>query len=312
MLRRATGLSALTLLAMLAVAVPGARADVIDCPAGTTASGGYCTITVTDPGTDGGDGGSDATQVDHKDGGEESKTCEDAFGNTIDCTSSYGTWNGTCYVKVSDPQPSKDDPLWEGHDDGVIVDCTSNDRNGGLVYVTSQMWMASAPGATADPRAVAQTAVEKMNLIAGDIGITPRGGDMGYVGMPTWLWVSNPGESTVGPITRSASAGGVTVTATGRLDRIVWSMGDGATVTCEGGGTAYTAAAGSQSSPTCGHTYTETSAHQIDQAYTITATSYWTITWSGGGQSGTIPLDFSRSVQHKVGEIQVLITKGND
>ncbi len=52
------------------------------------------------------------------------------------------------------------------------------------------------------------------------------------------------------------------MTATAKVTRIVWEMGDGATVTCTGAGTSYTAAHGKQESPTCGHTYTQTSASE--------------------------------------------------
>lgn len=129
--------------------------------------------------------------------------------------------------------------------------------------------------------------------------------------MPAWMWIADPGESTTGPITRSATGGGITVTATARLDRVVWSMGDGATVTCTGSaaeGTAYHVSYGTVSSPTCGHTYTTMSDDQPGDAYTVTATSYWTVTWAGGGASGTIPLTLTRSTQVRIGELQVLIT----
>ena len=172
---------------------------------------------------------------------------------------------------------------------------------------------ASNPVGGPSPRALADQAVEAMNLRAGQIGIVPEPGPgkVGIVGMPAWMWIADPGEATTGPITRSASGGGITVTATARLDRVVWSMGDGATVTCAGAaarGTPYEDGYGASSSPTCGYTYTRMSDDQPSDAYTVTATSYWTVTWSGGGASGTIPLDLSRSTQITVGEIQVLIT----
>jgi len=56
--------------------------------------------------------------------------------------------------------------------------------------------------------------------------------------------------------------------------------------------------------------YGTSSAGQPGLAYTLTATSYWTVTWSGGGASGTIPLQFSRSIPERVGEIQAIVTRG--
>jgi len=97
------------------------------------------------------------------------------------------------------------------------------------------------------------------------------------------------------------------------LDRIVWNMGDGRSETCSGpsaGGTVYEARYNDQPSPTCGHRYTRTSADRPGQAYMVTATAYWTVRWNGGGQNGTIPLNFTRTAQLRVGELQVIVTDG--
>lgn len=93
---------------------------------------------------------------------------------------------------------------------------------------------------------------------------------------------------------------GITVTATARIDRIVWNMGDGTSVAC-GVGTPYADSYGKASSPDCGHHYTK------QGRYIVTATSYWTVEWAGGGQSGSIPLEFSDSTQITMGEAQVLV-----
>lgn len=98
------------------------------------------------------------------------------------------------------------------------------------------------------------------------------------------------------------------MSATATLSSIVWNMGDGTSVTCNGGGTAYVAADGSSESPTCGHTYQKTSADQSGQEYTVTATATWNITWSGGGQSGSQTVTFSDSTKLRIGEAQVLLT----
>jgi hypothetical protein len=104
----------------------------------------------------------------------------------------------------------------------------------------------------------------------------------------------------MGPITRSASARGYTVTAVAKVTKIVWNMGDGRTVTCTGPGTPYADSYGKQSSPTCGHTYTR------QGRYTVSATSYWTVEWAGIGQTGTIPIDFTTRTNITMGESQVI------
>ncbi|WP_233257543.1 hypothetical protein [Promicromonospora sp. AC04] len=171
--------------------------------------------------------------------------------------------------------------------------------------------MAEPPSAAdvgPSPGEVAQIAVERMNLRAIDIGMSPAPDGAGIVGLPTWLWVQDPGEQTFGPITRTATAGSVTVSATARVERIVWDMGDGTQVVCAGPGTPYTASQGRSASPDCGHTYTRESGYVPGRRYTVTATSEWVVDWTGVGQSGSLDLDgLSRSVQVSVGEAQVLV-----
>ena len=154
-------------------------------------------------------------------------------------------------------------------------------------------------------------AIESMSLEAIDIGITPEPGvrSVGLVGMPVWMWAQNPDDHTYGPATASASAGGITVTATARVHQITWDMGDGTEIVCRTPGAPYEPSFGKRQSPDCGHVYQESSANdQAGGTYTVTATSDWVITWSGAGQTGTIRLNgLSRSVEISVGEAQVLV-----
>lgn len=117
--------------------------------------------------------------------------------------------------------------------------------------------------------------------------------------MPVWLWVDEPSRTTWGPATIAAS--GVTLTA--QVHSVTWDMGDGATLSC-GKGTEWRRGMGGDPSPTCGHTYDDPG------SYTIRARSHWVATWSGYGQSGTIPFTLSATRQLDVGEIQVIVTGG--
>lgn len=308
---RALGL----VLAGAAIVLVGQTTSATDgpviCPEGQSRVGGVCTIVIdvpgegaTTPGLPPG-GGSD--------GGTGETTCRWNEAD-IPCESVFGAWLGSCYIEAADPQPPKSDPVWEGNDDGVIVVCTPfpcvpvpgrdyiPDCPGRSVY-----WAPAAPTeAGPAPRELADRAVAQMGLGAGQIGMAPPA-DKGIIGIPVWLWIADPGASTTGPITRSVSAGGVTVTATGTLDRIVYDMGDGNQVECMGPGTPFTP--GPASSPDCGYTYTESSDGQPANSYTVTATCYWTVTWAGGGQRGAIPLEYSRSMAATVGELQALTTR---
>jgi hypothetical protein len=230
----------------------------------------------------------------------------------VPCSSEAGYWsNGyNCYISLLDPQPPAGDPNWQGHEpgDGAVYNCYQPQTDL-LVWI----WSADPPpnsGTGPTPREVAQLAIEQMALRAIDIGITPEPGEdsIGIVGMPVWLWVATPNAHTWGPITESATAGGITVTATAQVRQVTWAMGDGTDVVCRTAGTPYKAAYGDKSSPDCGHTYEKSSSSQSDGKYTVTATSDWVITWEGAGQTGTILLNgLTRTTAISVGEAQVLV-----
>ena len=131
------------------------------------------------------------------------------------------------------------------------------------------------------------------------------------MGLPVWMWVDG-GAAAMGPLT--ATAGPTTVT----LDRIEWSMGPaGATVVCQGPGTpvaANTPLYAGQNSPTCGYTHALRSLPERTGGtgrWPVTATSVWTITWAGGGQTGGQELPLTAGTDLAVGELQAVITGGS-
>ena len=301
---------------LVAIGPVAAYADTV-CQQ-TNPATGECLIWVEAPGSpsDPGDGGSDGP----KDTGTGSACYWDGTQQGISnpppgpvpCSKGNGYWsNGyNCYISAVDPQPPAGDPSWQGHDpgDGAVYNCYQPQTD-----LLIMVWSADPPpnsGAGPTPREVAQLAIADMQLRAIDIGITPEPGEdsIGIVGMPVWMWAANPDSHTVGPITESASAGGITVTATAKLQKITWDMGDGSMVTCTTPGTPYKAAYGNTKSPDCGHVYEKSSSTKSGGKYTVTATSDWVITWEGAGQTGTIRLNgLTRSVAIAVGEAQVLV-----
>ncbi len=172
----------------------------------------------------------------------------------------------------------------------------------GWVHVTcrdrgDRMWMWLDPGVAAE--SIARMLLARLQLQPIRIGWTPlRAGAMGIVGIPTWLWVDNPGRVTWGPAT--ISAGGVSLTA--RAEAVTWDMGNGDQVRCTSKGTPWARGMGADPSPTCGYTY------QRQGEYTVTATAHWVARWSGYGRSGAIPLNLSQERTLDVGEIQVIVT----
>ncbi|WP_455362580.1 ATP/GTP-binding protein [Streptomyces sp. SYSU K21746] len=211
-----------------------------------------------------------------------------------------------CTYKLADPQPPAGSLDWEGHTpgDGAVYEqsCT---RDGGDFTITRMVWLADPPEQeTVDPAVLAQRAVDSMTLLGPDIA-SPKAAGKYTVGVPMWMWV-NQSATTFGPNTASASAGGITVTATAKVSKIVWQMGDGSTVTCNGPGTPYQASEGMVQSPTCGHVYSKTSAGAQSGKYLVTATSTWTIDWQGGGAAGQLTEIRQTNVQVAIGELQVV------
>ncbi|MFJ1560610.1 ATP/GTP-binding protein [Streptomyces mirabilis] len=270
-----------------------------------------CDVTAQDPGQSGDNKPGGAGKPGSGGGGGKQVCAID--GKTVPCsTPELGTFNSAdaCYWMVKDPQPDAETARlatgvpddWKPGDKGKFynVTCPGEPLKGGLTY------SATGPNAAAvDPAQLAQDAVEKMTLLGPEIGITPKPGGKGVVGMPVYLWDTKSAE-TYGPQSKSASAGAVTVTATAYVTKIVWTMGDGNTVTCTTAGTPYKAAYGKQPSPDCGHRYEQPSSAQSSGKYHVAATSTWTIDWQGGGQTGQLTEIRNSAVDITVAEVQVL------
>ncbi|MFE5595453.1 ATP/GTP-binding protein [Streptomyces sp. NPDC056549] len=181
--------------------------------------------------------------------------------------------------------------------------------DGGLNLFTAvrNIWAAAQPSAvTVDPVVLARHAVDEMVLRGPEIGVTPKPGGMGLVGMPVYLWTER-GPETYGPNEASASAGGITVTATAKVARIVWQMGDGKTITCTTPGTPYKPIYGMKPSPDCGYRYRSSSASNSSGAYHVVATSTWLIDWRAStGQGGQLTEVRQSAVDIRVGELQAV------
>ena len=216
-----------------------------------------------------------------------------------------------CIVNKLDPQPPVGSDMWQGHtpSEGAIYVriCPTAQAAAGGIVGPEVFWAAQPPAANVDPAQLAEEALDKMTLLGPDIGITPKPGGKGVVGMPVYMWTTRSAE-TFGPNSASASAGGVTVTATAKVKRIVWDMGDGTTVTCTTAGTPYKAEFGKKDSPDCGTRYSQPSSTQASGRYHVTATSTWQVDWQvdGGGETGQLAATRTSAVDITVAEVQVL------
>ncbi|MGH8997690.1 MAG: hypothetical protein ACRDYB_16975, partial [Acidimicrobiales bacterium] len=147
----------------------------------------------------------------------------------------------------------------------LVVTCSGP----GAVDPMPLMWVTNAAPAVvtaeANPVLVGMQAVRQLGLTSPSIEMAPPDGAAQLVGVPTWLWIA-PGAWRT--LVASASAGAVAATATAMPTKVVWEMGDGASVTCVGPGTPYVASA-PDATTDCSYTWGEPG------SYTVTATLYW-------------------------------------
>ncbi|MFC5108994.1 hypothetical protein [Kibdelosporangium philippinense] len=155
------------------------------------------------------------------------------------------------------------------------------------------------------PEELARAARARLRLPAPRIHANPAGDQL--VNLPTWLWLE---RGTWRDVSATAAVPGVSVIAIARPASVSWAMGDGNSVTCAGPGTPFPPGADPKSaSPDCGYVYRISSAGQRSEAFAVTATISWTITWSGAGQSGVFPnMTTTGSIAVRVAESQAIAT----
>ncbi|WP_141859452.1 ATP/GTP-binding protein [Kribbella jejuensis] len=213
-------------------------------------------------------------------------------------------------MKREEPQPPPGDERWQGHTDGSVWACTREQGyDQGRHIVTEWVWLPGRPDTVViDPMTLVYEAIAEMQLAPPQIETAPSAGQIGLVNMPVWMWVTKS-ENTWGPIVRSASVPGLSVTATAQVKAIDWSMGDGTTVRCEGPGTPYDKSMGVKFSPTCGHRYVKTSHKLPNCKYPVTAVAQWDITWESTlGDNGQISMTQQAATQLRIGEaVPVLV-----
>jgi len=314
LLRRRAGLASLLLMsALLSAGGPSAAADGGECKLKNPKTG-VCLIWADDPPSPPGD--PDPPGPPGGGGGGDPQVCTTSSGLVVQCyLPGFGYYDQStqCYYDEMEPQPPAGHPGWQGHEpgDGAVYfeNCIRDD--GTFVFLTGVVWRAAPPGPPpVDPEVLAQRAILAMQLLGPIIRTAPpQGSDSGLVGLPAWMW-SERAENVTGPISRTESEGTVTVTAIGVVAQVVWSMGDGQSVTC-GAGTPYPAGSDGES-PDCGYTYQTASTNPVAGGgpWPITATSTWTITWSGGGESGTETLELTSTGELLIRELYVLNQDG--
>lgn len=225
--------------------------------------------------------------------------------------------NASCYYKLVDPQPPATDQIWLGRPAGGAI---YTGRCFGLVPVGTlpgeltpigEVWLPKPPpnDPVRTPGQLAAEAEALLTLHSPTIGIAPKPGGSGLVGMPVWLWIDTTVPDTWGTQSQTAAVPGLSVTATATAESITWDMGDGHQVTFQNPGKAYDPSYGLTPSPDSGYTYTQPSGGQPGGVYTVTATVTWKVTWAASnGQTGTLsPVTAPPStVAVKIGELQAV------
>jgi hypothetical protein len=230
--------------------------------------------------------------------GAVTATADDGWG-TVECDQAS---TPECDVEVGDPGRPGSAPVQastpDSHD-GDTDQSTCVSQPSPFQGQCELTGVIITPGGALSSGEVARLARNHLKLPRPELGSNPAGDQL--VNLPTWLYLV-AGWRTV---SATASVPGVSVTATAAPTSVTWAMGDGAPVECAGPGTRYYRAADPRSeSPDCGHTYRRSSGHTT---FPVTATIHWSVTWSGAGQTGTLPeLTTTASSQFRVRESQAL------
>jgi hypothetical protein len=280
MLRRALTVAGVVGALLVASAAPALAGDPwgsADCSQTPSPS---CDISVGNDGETGGTGSGQAPAQDHGSSPPPSDQAESL---------------AQCDYRPSDYRPpgavgsSVSTGLW------VVGVCSAS----GVIQTPEQV-------AALSPAEVARLARAQLRLPTPAIEASPSGDQL--VTVPTWLWLSSGWQSQ----SATASVPGVSVTATARPASLVWSMGDGAIVICRSAGTRFPTGGDPKApSPDCGHTYQSSSAGQPNDAYPVTATVHWSVTWFGAGQSGSFPgMTTTATKAFRVAESQAINTGG--
>lgn len=148
------------------------------------------------------------------------------------------------------------------------------------------VWVTTAAGqpvaAAVNPAVLAQQAVSQLPLPRPSIEMAPPPDRDQLVNVSSWLWVDRAAWRS---LSATAAAGPVSATATAAPAEVVWSMGDGHSVTCDGPGVPYDSS-DPNATTYCSYTWTSSSAGQPGGVYRVSVTVYYRASWSATGAPG--------------------------
>ncbi len=173
------------------------------------------------------------------------------------------------------------------------------------VGISSDLIPVPRGGPPVDATVLRDEAIDRLVLPGPAVAMNPPGEHVVHI--ESWLWIDDAIWATH---SRSASAGGVTTTVEATPRRVIWDMGNGDTAICEGPGTPYDPARSAHEQATeCSYMYQHSSAEQPGEAYQVTATVEWEVSWSvtGAAGGGALPAMLTTSsTAVRVAEMQAL------
>ncbi|HSN43884.1 MAG TPA: hypothetical protein VLR88_07485 [Propionibacteriaceae bacterium] len=188
---------------------------------------------------------------------------------------------------------------------GILLDFACSDLN------PTKPAHCSDPAATPPPAVPitadmvegwARSATTSLRLPASTPVIGPDPGanewDMLAVGLPVWLWTSEPRS-----LDSSVTSSGISLTLVATRGATTFDLGDGTVVTCATSTARPGGADPMESSPTCGHTYSKAG------TYTVSATTHWAVDWAALGFSGTFDVPRTSTATLEVGELVSVVVR---
>ncbi len=159
-------------------------------------------------------------------------------------------------------------------------------QGGGVVWIQDTTPAATPP---ISPLTVAEQAERSLSLPTPVMYSDPSAAAI--VNLPTWFWIA-PGEWR--PHSVTATAGGVSATATATPTAVDWTTGDGGGISCDGPGVQYEPLLPADLQSTyCSYVYGQSSAGQPspngnpnDAEFELTATIRWSVSWAAAGAVG--------------------------
>ncbi|MGW1995435.1 hypothetical protein [Embleya sp. NPDC001921] len=151
-------------------------------------------------------------------------------------------------------------------------------------------------------------ALAQLRLENPKISVNPADGNLGLVGLPVWMWINSQDKHVWSTewLSQPLNLGGVSVTAYARSVKVVWNMGDGNTVVCNGPGRPYQPSDLGDMSK-CGHKYVTTSRGKTGDKFTVTGTVYWEAYYTDAAGSHPLPgMTGTDTTTTRIGELQVL------